>query len=112
MEKKPYHHLPDGSFRNPEGSPKADPNIRWSFKIFNKEKKKLDMTISNEHVIEKEKVFSDLKKYQEDDYVAWIGHATFLMKLGQTTIITDPVFSKTLGHLFLAQKDLQNQLLG
>ena len=21
MEKKPFHHLPDGTFRNPEGSP-------------------------------------------------------------------------------------------
>ena len=104
MEKKPYHHLADGSFRNPEGSPKADPNIRWSFKIFNKEKKKLDMTISDEHVIEKEKVLSDLKKYQEDDYVAWIGHATFLMKLGQTTIITDPVFSKNAGPLIFGPK--------
>ena len=38
MEKKPYHHLPDGTFRNPEGSPKPDPNVKWSFKIFNKEK--------------------------------------------------------------------------
>ena len=104
MEKKPYHHLADGSFRNPEGSPKADPNIRWSFKIFNKEKKKLDMTISDEHVIEKEKVLSDLRKYQEDDYVAWIGHATFLMKLGQTTIITDPVFSKNAGPLIFGPK--------
>ena len=104
MERKPYHHLADGSFRNPEGSPKADPNIRWSFKIFNKEKKKLDMTISDEHVIEKEKVLSDLKKYQEDDYVAWIGHATFLIKLGQTTIITDPVFSKNAGPLIFGPK--------
>ena len=104
MEKKPYHHLADGSFRNPEGSPKADPNIRWSFKIFNKEKKKLDMTISDEHVIEKDKVLLDLKKYQEDDYVAWIGHATFLMKLGQTTIITDPVFSKNAGPLIFGPK--------
>ena len=24
MEKKPYHHLPDGTFRNPEGSPKDE----------------------------------------------------------------------------------------
>ena len=104
MEKKPYHHLADGSFRNPEGSPKADPNIRWSFKIFNKEKKKLDMTISDEHVIEKDKVLLDLKKYQEDDYVAWIGHATFLIKLGQTTIITDPVFSKNAGPLIFGPK--------
>ena len=24
MEKKPYHHLPDGTFRNPEGSPERN----------------------------------------------------------------------------------------
>ena len=91
---KPYHHLPDGTFRNPEGSPKRDPNVKWSYKIFNQEKKKLDMTVPKGHVVEKEKVLSDLKKYQVDDYIAWIGHATFLIKLGATTIITDPVFSK------------------
>ena len=96
---KPYHHLPDGTFRNPEGSPKRDPNVKWSYKIFNQEKKKLDMTVPKEHVVEKEKVLSDLKKYQDDDYVAWIGHATFLIKLGETTIITDPVFSKNAGPL-------------
>ena len=39
MEKIPYHHLPDGTYRNPEGSPKRDSNFKWSFKIFNKEKK-------------------------------------------------------------------------
>ena len=26
MAEKPYHHLQDGTFRNPEGSPKRDPN--------------------------------------------------------------------------------------
>ena len=40
MEKRPYHHLPDGTFRNPEGSPERDPNVKWSYKIFNEEKKK------------------------------------------------------------------------
>ena len=104
MKKKPYHHLPDGTFRNPEGSPKTDPNVKWSFKIFNKEKKKLDLTIPKEHVIEKEKVVANLKKFQEDDYVAWIGHATFLIKLGDTTIITDPVFSKNAGPLIFGPK--------
>ena len=44
---KPYHHLPDGTFRNPEGSPQRDPNFKWSYKIFNQEKKKLNMTIEN-----------------------------------------------------------------
>ena len=37
MAEKPYHHLADGTFRNPEGSPKRDPNIKWSYKIFNEE---------------------------------------------------------------------------
>ncbi len=104
MKKKPYHHLPDGTFRNPEGSPKRDANFKWSYKIFNQEKKKLDMTVPKEHVIDKEKVLSDLRKYQEDDYVAWIGHATFLIKLGNTTIITDPVFSKNAGPLIFGPK--------
>ena len=62
MEKIPYHHLPDGTFRNPEGSPKRDSNFKWSFKIFNKEKKKLDMTVPKDHVEEKEIVFSNLEK--------------------------------------------------
>ncbi len=104
IEKKPYHHLPDGTFRNPEGSPKRDPNVKWSYKIFNQEKKKIDMTIPNDHIIKKEKVLSNLKEYQNDDYVGWIGHATFLIKLGNTTIITDPVFSKNAGPLFFGPK--------
>ncbi|MDA9697868.1 MBL fold metallo-hydrolase [Candidatus Pelagibacter sp.] len=101
---KPFHHLPDGTFRNPEGSPKRDSNFKWSYKIFNEEKKKLDMTVPKEHVVEKEKVLLDLKKYRDDDYVAWIGHATFLIKLGETTIITDPVFSRNAGPLIFGPK--------
>ena len=99
MEKLPYHHLPDGTFRNPEGSPIRDENFKWSFKIFNKEKKKLDMTIPEDHVVPKEKVLLDLEKFKDDDYIGWIGHATFLIKVGDTTIITDPVFSKNAGPL-------------
>ena len=104
MEKKPFHHLPNGTFRNPEGSPERNSNIKWSFRIFNKEKKKLDMTVPKEHVVEKEKVLSDLEIFNDDDYIGWIGHATFLIKLGSTTIITDPVFSKNAGPLFFGPK--------
>ena len=104
MEKLPYHHLPDGTFRNPEGSPIRDENFKWSFKIFNKEKKKLDMTVPEDHVIPKEKVLFDLKKFKDDDYIGWIGHATFLIKVGDTTIITDPVFSKNAGPLIFGPK--------
>ena len=104
MEKKPFHHLPDGTFRNPEGSPERNSNFKWSFRIYNEEKKKLDMTVPKDHVVEKNKVLSDLEGFKNDDYIAWIGHATFLIKLGETTIITDPVFSKNAGPLIFGPK--------
>ena len=102
--KKKYHHLTNGTFRNPEGSKVIDMNFNWSFKVFNQEKKKLDMTFPEINIIKKEKVLLDLNNFQKEDYVAWIGHATFLLKLGEITIITDPVFSKNAGPLFFGPK--------
>ena len=40
MDQKPYHHLPDGTFRNPEGSPVRSSKIKFSYSTFVKEKKK------------------------------------------------------------------------
>ena len=78
MKDLPYHHLPNGTFRNPEGSPKIeDFGFNWSFKVFNEEKKKIKINIPPDHVIDKKKVLENLNKYKNDDYVAWIGHATF-----------------------------------
>ena len=34
MEKKPYHHLPDGTFRNPEGSPVRTNQAKFSYTQF------------------------------------------------------------------------------
>jgi len=104
MDNKPYHHLSDGTFRNPEGSPKRDENVKWSYRIFNKEKKKLDMTVPDDHVIDKEEVLFNLDKLKNDNFIMWIGHATFIIKLGDTTIITDPVFSKNAGPLIFGPK--------
>ena len=57
------------------------------------------MTVPKDLVIEKSKVLKDLANLKNEDYIAWIGHATFLIKFGDTTIITDPVFSKNAGPL-------------
>ena len=105
MEKKPYHHLPDGTFRNPEGSPiTRSSSGKFSYRDFIKEKKKLDMTVPKEHIINKQEVLNNLEKFKNDDYIAWIGHATYLIKLGDTTLITDPVFSKNAGPLIFGPK--------
>ena len=104
MAEKPYHHLADGTFRNPEGSPKRDPNVKWSYKIFNEERKKIKLNFPKEHVVPRSKVLRDLNENLNNDYVAWIGHATFLIKLGENTIITDPLFSKNTGPLIFGPK--------
>ena len=104
MTNKPYHHLDNGKFRNPEGSPVRSENVKWSYSTFNKEKKKLDMTVPDEHVIKKNLVLEKLNSIQNNDYIGWIGHATFLIKLGNTTIITDRVFSKNAGPLIFGPK--------
>ena len=104
MENKPYHHNLDGTFRNPEGSPVTSSDIKFSYSTFSKEKKKLDLTYPSEHVVSQEKVLSDLNNLKDNNYIAWIGHATFLIKLGDTTIITDPLFSKNAGPLVFGPK--------
>ena len=104
MEKKPYHHLPDGTFRNPEGSPVRANDVQFSYRTFIKEKKKIDITFPKDHVIDKKILKENLQKFKDDDYIAWIGHATYLIKLGNMTIITDPVFSKNAGPLIFGPK--------
>ena len=108
MAEKPYHHLADGTFRNPEGSPERDPNIKWSYKIFNEERKKIKINFPKDHVVPKDKVLKDLNDNLNSDYIAWIGHATFIIKLGNTTIITDPLFSKNTGPLIFGPKRYVN----
>jgi N-acyl-phosphatidylethanolamine-hydrolysing phospholipase D len=105
MKEKPYHHLSNGTFRNPKGSPVViSRSGKFSYRTFSKLRKKISLNFPNEHIVEKEKVKSDLEKYKNDDYVVWIGHATYLIKLGNTTIITDPVFSKNAGPLIFGPK--------
>jgi len=66
------------------------------------------MNIPADHVINKKEVLENLKNNKNNDYVAWIGHATFLIKLGNTTIITDPVFEKNMGPLVFGPKRYVN----
>ena len=104
IDKKPYHHVSDGTFRNPEGSPKRDPSVKWSYKIFNEEREKIKIDFPKDHVIPRNEVLKNLQDNEKEDFITWIGHATFLIKLGDTTIITDPLFSKNTGPLMFGPK--------
>ena len=100
---RPYHHLPDGTFRNPEGSvEQLDYEFPW-FK-FNKERQKIKVKIPEGHVVPKQNVLSELTTLENEDTITWIGHATFLIRLGGKTIITDPFFSPNAGPLALGPR--------
>ena len=104
---KPYHHIyKDGKlfFKNPEGGPQRDPNFKWNWKVFREEKKKLDINYPPEHVIDKQIVLKNLQRHKSDSFVMWLDHASFIIKLGDTTIITDPVFEKNYGPLWFGPK--------
>ena len=105
---KPYHHIyKDGelfAFRNPEGGPQRDPNFKWNWKVFREEKKKLKINYPPEHVIDKKIVLKNLQKHKSDSFIMWLDHASFIIKLGDTTIITDPVFEKNYGPLWFGPK--------
>ena len=68
MDNKPYHHLSDGTFRNPKGSPERNDSFNWSFKVFNEEKRKLKMDIPADHVVDKKKVLENLKKNKNGSF--------------------------------------------
>ncbi len=108
MDQKPYHHIyKDGklfAFRNPEGGPQRNPNFKWNWKVFREEKKKLKIDYPSEHVIDRQIVLKNLQRYKSDSYVMWLDHASFIIKLGDTTIITDPVFEKNYGPLWFGPK--------
>ena len=65
------------------------------------------MTVPKEHVVDKEKVLSDLEKYKNEDYIAWIGHATYLIKLGRyNNYNRSYIFKKCRSINFWSQIDL------
>ena len=100
----PYHHLENNMFRNPEGSPELSPDKKFSYSTFIKEKRKIKVEIPKSHVLDKGDALKNIKNLRGDDYITWIGHATFLIKLGDTTIITDPYFSENAGPLIFGPK--------
>ncbi len=100
---RPYHHLPDGTFRNPEGSiEREDYEFPW-FK-FTKERMAIKVKVPEDHVLPKDKILPSLATLENEDTVTWIGHATFLIRIGGKTIITDPFFSPNAGPLALGPR--------
>ena len=93
----PYHHLENG-FRNPPESMnrKVPVSRRLQF-LAQAIWKNATMTspdIPSDHFVSRSQAQAQLAAMGEDDFVSWIGHATFLVRLDGLTVLTDPVFSR------------------
>ncbi|HCQ81350.1 MAG TPA: hydrolase [Rhodobiaceae bacterium] len=95
--KNPYHHLEKG-FRNPPDSPKRDIPFTKRLKFFGQAIWRNAVSkapnIPSEHAIEREVAKAQLAAMGDNDFVSWIGHATFLVRLDGVNVLTDPVFSR------------------
>ncbi|WOV85842.1 MBL fold metallo-hydrolase [Sporosarcina jeotgali] len=66
--------------------------VRWQMERFRKQK---DMSFKIGQVEDKQ--LEILHAGQKDFTITWIGHSTFLIQLAGLTIVTDPVWAKSMG---------------
>ena len=107
----PYHHLPDGTFRNlPGGFKREEPSNHSSlnfFRFFYKgiikremfDQKEIPDNIPPDHALTQKTALEQLQENTDPVSVTWLGHAAFLIKLGRQYLLTDPFLSKTAGPL-------------
>ena len=96
---RPYHHLPDGRFRNPPGSPRRYTTTADLFRFMYRHwrNRAPRVTVPPGHVLSPEQVRRQLQQHAASDSITWLGHACFLIRLGGRTLLTDPYLGETAG---------------
>ncbi|MEZ5478661.1 MAG: MBL fold metallo-hydrolase [Thiolinea sp.] len=99
-----YHHLPDGSFRNPPGSPvgAASATDMWRF-LWKQLVGKTRIQIPPDHALPKATVLKQLAETPVPS-ITWLGHAAFIIRVGGKTVLTDPYLQRTAGPLGVGPK--------
>lgn len=92
---RPWHHLANGTFRNPQGSPGRGGSFAdWSaFSWRRVVSPPAPPALPPSHVLEAEASAAGIAAATGDS-VTWLGHATFLIRLGGRTVLTDPYLSE------------------
>lgn len=99
---RPWHHLPDGTFRNPEGcASRGQGRMKHAGPFFLEMLKmgarKVD--VPEGHVVPRHEAVRGLNTHSKeaDDFITWLGHASFLIRIGGLTVLTDPYLTTFAG---------------
>lgn len=101
-EARPFHHLPDGTFRNPKGSPKRSMGRLKHAGPFFFEMLKLGMRkveVPDGHVLPRTEAVASLGEHLSEtgDFLTWLGHAAFFIRIGGLNVLTDPYLTTYAG---------------
>ncbi len=98
-EGRPFHHLPNGLFRNPPGSPRREVDMPTMLRFFTRMTRqgRVPVDIPDGHVLPQSQAIATLRDMQGCDSITWLGHASFLIRLAGKTIITDPYLTDYAG---------------
>lgn len=103
---RPEHHLPNGLFRNPPGSPRRDVDMRTLLRYLGRmtRNSRAQVIVPGEHVLSERRAVAGLRVLNGADSLTWLGHAAFMIRLAGKTILTDPYLSDYAGPNRLGPK--------
>lgn len=99
IEGKPYHHLAQNHFRNPEDNDPGTPRLRHMLAFL----MRLPLTwmqapnVASQLRLSEAEAIIELNKVKDKDTITWLGHATFLIRIGNKTLLTDPFLTNRAG---------------
>jgi L-ascorbate metabolism protein UlaG (beta-lactamase superfamily) len=93
---RPWHHVPGGGFRNPPGSPERGGSAGdwWSFLYRRLVAPAPKPELPDGHVLDTARALAGLQAHDPAPSITWLGHASFLIRLGGLTLLTDPYLSE------------------
>lgn len=99
MGHRPRHHLPNGTFSNPVGSPRRDASLAEYLKFFAGRalRRNEPESLPAGHVLPAEQARDAWARGDGAERLLWLGHAAFLMQVGNKTLLIDPYLSSIAG---------------
>ena len=100
----PYHHHPSGGFRNPFGIPKRESSNGEMSKFIKEELlSRRAVRVPESHVMPKAEAIQAMATAANPS-VTWLGHASFIIRIGGKKILTDPFIGRNAGPFGLGPR--------